>query len=138
MQSTEPFDFDSFKQEAMKELYKGKPLMGENGIFTPLLKHFLEATLQGEMDTHLKQEQAKSNPNRRNGTGKKQVRSSLGKFDLETPRDRASNYEPTIVPKRQTILTDQLESIVCKGFDKKIENVKLELPRFNQRFLWRV
>ena len=56
MQSTEPFDFDSFKQEAMKELYKGKPLMGENVIFTPLLKHFLEATLQGEMDTHLKEE----------------------------------------------------------------------------------
>jgi putative transposase len=118
MQSTEPFDFDSFKQEAMKELYKGKPLMGENGIFTPLLKHFLEATLQGEMDTHLKQEQAKSNPNRRNGTGKKQVRSSLGKFDLETPRDRASNYEPTIVPKRQTILTDQLESKIISMYGR--------------------
>lgn len=54
----------------MKELYKGKPLMGEGGIFTPLLKHFLEATLQGEIDTHLKEKQAKSNPNRRNGTGK--------------------------------------------------------------------
>ena len=28
-------------------------------------------------------------------------------------------------------------TIVCKGFDKNIENVKLELPHFNQRFLWR-
>ena len=118
MQPTEPFDFDSFKQEAMKELYKGKPLMGENGIFTPLLKHFLEATLQGELDTHLKQEQAKSNPNRRNGTGTKQVRSSLGKFDLETPRDRAGSYEPTIVPKRQTILTDQLESKIISMYGR--------------------
>jgi transposase-like protein len=118
MQSTEPFDFDSFKQEAMKELYKGKPLMGENGIFTPLLKHFLEATLQGEMDTHLKEEQAKSIPNRRNGIGKKQVRSSMGKFDLETPRDRTGSYEPTIVPKRQTILTDQLESKIISMYGR--------------------
>ena len=106
------------KLMSILKLYKGKPLMGENGIFTPLLKHFLEATLQGEMDTHLKQEQAKSNPNRRNGTGKKQLRSSLGKFDLETPRDRASNYEPTIVPKRQTILTDQLESKIVSMYGR--------------------
>lgn len=118
MQPTELFDFDSFKQEAMKELYKGKPLMGEDGIFTPLLKHFLEATLQGEMDTHLKEEQAKSNPNRRNGIGKKQVRSSMGKFDLETPRDRTGSYEPAIVPKRQTILTDQLESKILSMYGR--------------------
>jgi putative transposase len=118
MQTTDFFDFDSFKQEAIKELYKGKPLMGEGGIFTPLLKHFLEATLQGELDAHLKDEQAKSNPNRRNGTGKKQVRSSLGKFDLETPRDRAGSYEPTIVPKRQTILTDQLESKILSMYGR--------------------
>jgi putative transposase len=118
MQTTDSFDFDSFKQEAMKELYKGKPLMGEGGIFTPLLKHFMEATLQGELDAHLKEEQSKSNPNRRNGTGKKQVRSSMGKFDLETPRDRAGSYEPIIVPKRQTILTDQLESKIISMYGR--------------------
>lgn len=118
MQSTEPFDFNSFKQEAMKELYKGKPLMGEDGIFTPLLKHFLEATLQGELDAHLKEEHARSTPNRRNGSGKKQVRSSMGKFDLETPRDRTGSYEPTIVPKRQTILTDQLESKIISMYGR--------------------
>jgi putative transposase len=112
------FDYESFKQEALKELYAGKPLMGEGGIFTPLLKHFLEATLQGELDTHLREEQAKSNPNRRNGTGKKQVRSSMGQFDLETPRDRAGSYEPTIVPKRQTILTDQLEAKIISMYGR--------------------
>ncbi|MCP1383678.1 IS256 family transposase [Runella salmonicolor] len=112
------FDYESFKQEALKELYAGKPLMGENGIFTPLLKHFLEATLQGELDTHLREEQAKSNSNRRNGSGKKQVRSSMGKFDLETPRDRAGSYEPIIVPKRQTVLTDQLESKIISMYGR--------------------
>ncbi len=104
----------------MKELYKGKLLMDEDGIFTPLLKHFLEATLQGELDTHLKEEHARSTPNRRNGSGKKQVRSNTGKFDLETPRDPTGSYEPTIVPKRQTILTDQLESKIISMYGRRM------------------
>ena len=66
MQNSETFDFESFKAGAMKELYAGKPLMGEGGIFTPLLKHFLEATLEGELSSHLQEERAKSNSNRRN------------------------------------------------------------------------
>lgn len=98
MQKNQLFDFDAFKQEAMKELYDGKPLMGDGGIFTPLLKHFLEAGLESEMDNHLLKEKEKSNANRRNGTSKKEVRSSLGKFELETPRDRASSYEPSVIP----------------------------------------
>ncbi len=40
MQTAQNFDFEAFRQEALKELYEGKPLMGEGGIFTPLLKHF--------------------------------------------------------------------------------------------------
>jgi putative transposase len=94
MERKDQFDFESFKEGAMQDLYAGKLLMGEQGIFSPLLKHFLEATLQGEMDAHLKENKASMIPNRRSG---------MGKFELETPRDRLSDYEPTIVPKRQTI-----------------------------------
>ena len=52
------FDFESFKQEAIKGMYAGKPLNGEKGIFAPLLKHFLEAALAGELETHLQEEKA--------------------------------------------------------------------------------
>ena len=118
MQTAQNFDFEAFRQEALKELYEGKPLMGEGGIFTPLLKHFLEAGLESEMDNHLRQEKENSKVNRRNGTSKKEVRSNLGKFELETPRDRASSYEPSIVPKRQTILTDQLENKIISMYGR--------------------
>jgi putative transposase len=74
--------------------------------------------MQGEMISHLQEEQAKSNVNRRNGVSKKEVRSSIGKFDLETPRDRAGSYEPVIVPKRQTILTDQLEDKILSMYGR--------------------
>jgi putative transposase len=92
--------------------------MGEGGIFTPLLKHFLEATLQGEMSSHLQEDRAKANTNRRNGISKKEVRSSFGKFDLETPRDRNGSYQPSIVPRRQTILTDQLEDKILSMYGR--------------------
>jgi putative transposase len=118
MERKEQFDFESFKEGAMQDLYAGKPLMGEQGIFTPLLKHFLEATLQGEMDAHLRENKALLVANRRNGMSKKEVRSSIGKFELETPRDRLSEYEPTIVPKRQTILTDQLEDKILSMYGR--------------------
>jgi putative transposase len=118
MQNSENFDFESFKAGAMKDLYLGKPLMGDEGIFTPLLKHFLEATMQGEIASHLQEERANSKMNRRNGVSKKEVRSSLGKFEIETPRDRLGSYEPIIVPKRQTILTDQLEDKIISMYGR--------------------
>lgn len=118
MKKESNFDYEQFKEEALKALQSGKPIMGEEGIFTPLLKHFLEASLQGEMDEHLHEEKASSKSNRRNGLSKKEVRSNLGKFELETPRDRLGSYEPVIVPKRQTILTDQLEDKILSMYSR--------------------
>lgn len=106
--TTNDFDFESFKQAAIKGLYEGKPLTGENGLFAPLLKHFLESALDGEMDGHLVQTR-QTEQNRRNGKTTKTVKSSAGLLDLTTPRDRSGTYQPQIVPKRQVVLTPQLE-----------------------------
>jgi transposase-like protein len=88
MQTQSDFNFEDFKKEAIKGMYEGKPLNGEKGIFAPLLKHFLEAALQGEMDSHLKESKQQGEPNRRNGKATKRVKSLSGEFDLETSRDR--------------------------------------------------
>lgn len=108
---TDQFDFESFKQAAIKGLYEGKCLTGENGLFAPLLKHFLESALEGEMDGHLGQTRH-AEQNRRNGKTTKTVKSSAGLLDLTTPRDRSGTYQPQIVPKRQLVLTPQLEQKV--------------------------
>jgi transposase-like protein len=34
----------------------------------------------------------------------------VGSFEIETPQDRQSNFDPQIIKKRETILTDSLES----------------------------
>ncbi len=93
---TDNFDFESFKQAAIKSLYEGKPLTGENGLFAPLLKHFLESAPEGEMYGHLVQTR-QTEQNRRNGKTTKTVKSSAGLLDLTTPRDRSGSYQPQTV-----------------------------------------
>ena len=101
----------AFKQAAIKGLYEGKPLTGENGLFAPLLKHFLESALEGEMDEHHTQTRL-TEQNRRNSKTSKSVKSSAGPLELQRPRDRTGSYQPQIVPKRQVVLTIQLEQKV--------------------------
>lgn len=115
----EKFDYERFQQEAIQGLYEGKPLTGENGVFAPLLKHFLEKALEGEFNAHMLEEKAKDQPhggppskNRKNGKTSKQVKSLSGEFDLQTPRDREGNFDPKIVAKRQVIITEGLEQKV--------------------------
>lgn len=59
------------------------------------------------MEAHLG-ELERSRGNKRNGKGKKTVKSSFGSFEIETPQDRHSSFEPEIIKKRQTVLADQL------------------------------
>jgi transposase-like protein len=47
--------------------------------------------------------------NRKNGKSSKTMKSSVGTFDLDVPRDRNSSFEPEIVKKHQTHISEQLE-----------------------------
>ncbi len=112
MDHNKEFNFEAFKKQAIEGMYAGKPLNGEKGIFAPLLKHFLEAALEGELQSHLQEEKASGLINRKNGKSIKRVKSLSGEFDLETGRDRNSSFEPVILPKRQLIVTEELEEKV--------------------------
>jgi len=101
------FDFEAFSQKAIEDLKQGKPLTGSEGIFTPLLKMILEASLQGEMHSHI--EQTKSQKNRRNGKSTKQIESGLGSFELSTPRDRSGSFDPQTVGKRQVTISSDID-----------------------------
>jgi len=105
------FDFEGFEEEAIKRLERGDSLLGKGGVLTPLLKRFLEKALEGELDVHLEEGR---NDNRKNGRGKKQLRTSSGQFELETPRDRNGDFEPMIVKKREQFLGDDLEQKIIK------------------------
>lgn len=113
------FDFEAFKKDAIEKLRQGQPATGKEGIFQPLLKQFLEAALEAEIEEHL-DEPERIEGNRRNGKQVKKVRSSAGEFTLETPRDRSGSFEPQIVAKRQVIITEALEERVISLYSKGV------------------
>jgi len=92
----EEFNFDA----ALAALQDGHGLTGKDGILTPLIQQLTEAALQAEMAAHL---QSSGPANRRNGSGRKTIKSTTGSFDLATPRDRFGSFEPPLVKKHQTL-----------------------------------
>lgn len=104
----EEFDFEKFSKQAMEDLRAGKPLTGSDGVFTPLLKLFLEASLESEMEEHLKQTR-EPEQNRRNGKKSKNLQSSLGSFEILTPRDRTGSFTPKTVEKRQVSISSDID-----------------------------
>ncbi|MEO1927649.1 MAG: transposase [Nautiliaceae bacterium] len=44
------------------------------------------------------------------------VKSSSGKFELATPRDREGNFEPQIVKKHQTTISDEIEEKILSMY----------------------
>ncbi len=102
------FDLDSFIKEAGEQLRSGKPLVGAEGVFTPLLKRVIEASLEGELADHLK-DSKKEGKNRRNGHTRKNIQSSLGGFDIFSPRDRNASFEPQTISKRQRVISEDMD-----------------------------
>ncbi|KAF5056498.1 IS256 family transposase ISSde5 [anaerobic digester metagenome] len=101
----EDFDYKSFQAKALEQLKAGKPLLGKDGAFAPLLENLLNAALEGEMDVHMDEEERLSG-NRRNGYNRKQVQTSPGEVTVHTPRDRDSRFEPEFIKKRERILAE--------------------------------
>jgi len=101
------FDFN----DALKSLQAGKPLSGKDSI-TPLIKQLTEAALAAELDAHIETEESGNRPsNRKNGRSSKTIKSTSGSFELATPRDRAGTFEPQLIRKHQTHMSDEIE---CK------------------------
>ncbi len=106
---THSFDFD----QALQDLQSGKNLTGKDGILTPLIKQLTEAALQAELEQHLSDE---IQPNRKNGSTRKTIKTPSGNFELDTPRDRAGTFEPQLVKKNQTFLNNEIERKILSMF----------------------
>ena len=113
----EKFDFEEFARKAGEQLRAGKPFTGSDGVFTPLLKKILEASLEGELDEHLEETRTEKK-NRRNGRTQKNIQSSLGGFEIFSPRDRNSTFEPLTVGKRQRSLSSDIDKQIVALFGR--------------------
>lgn len=101
-------ELDKLQEKALAQLKSGESLFGTDGAFAPMLQSFIQAALEAEMDAHLDDEQREGG-NKRNGKGRKTIKSSAGSFEIETPQDRQSSFDPQLIKKRQTVLADSLQ-----------------------------
>ena len=123
-----------------KEVYKPKPMTeGKRNLIQGLLQEYdiqsaediqdalkdllsgtIQDMLETEMDEHLGYDryERSGEPNYRNGTKSKTVRSKYGEFEVDVPQDRQSSFEPQILPKRQkdiSSIDDKIISMYAKG-----------------------
>lgn len=137
-----------------KEVYKIPPLTeGKKNIIAGLLSEYdiktaediqealkdllgstIKSMMEAEMEEHLGyQKYARSDDvyddNYRNGTKKKNIRTTYGEFDIEVPQDRNSSFEPRIVKKRQKDISDidqKIISMYARGLTTRQISIKLK------------
>lgn len=92
----------------------------KDGLLKQLTKRLLEKALDTEMNSHLgySKHQRSNSSNARNGYSNKSLSTDTCNIDISIPRDRDSNFEPQIVPKRVTKingLDQKIISLYAKG-----------------------
>lgn len=95
---------------------EGLQLLGPQGVLTGLTKRITERAIDVELTDHLGYERGdprgRGSGNSRNGTSPKSVLTDAGGIDLDVPRDRASSFEPRLVPKGERRLSG-FNELVC-------------------------
>ena len=119
---------DEKKLKAMaQELAKGiKTPEDLTALSAHLTKLTVEAALTGELDFHLgygkHDVSGHGSGNSRNGYSTKKLLGNHGEIDIDTPRDRNGEFEPTLIKKGQSRITgmdDQILSLYAKGMSTR-------------------
>ncbi|EHK4824024.1 IS256 family transposase [Salmonella enterica subsp. enterica serovar Abony] len=103
------------------ELAKGLKTEADLNAFSRMLtKLTVETALNAELTDHLGHEKnaPKAGSNTRNGYSSKTLLCDDGEIELNTPRDRENTFEPQLIKKNQTRITQmdsQILSLYAKG-----------------------
>ena len=106
-------ELEKMAKSLAKSIKTEDDLSALSALSAQLTKLTVEAALGAEMEEHLGyvKNQQTNKLNARNGYTKKLVKGSHGEIEISTPRDRDSSFEPMLVKKGQSRLTQ---------FDKQI------------------
>ncbi|AAS60293.1 MULTISPECIES: IS256 family transposase [Yersinia pseudotuberculosis complex] len=104
------------------ELAKGLKTEADLNAFSRMLtKLTVETALNAELTEHLGHEKntPKSGSNTRNGYSSKTLLCDDGEIELNTPRDRENTFEPQLIKKNQTRIT-QMDSQILSLYAKSM------------------
>jgi transposase-like protein len=91
-------------------------------LFRETIAAFLESGLEAELDTELGyapyDHAHKSTDNSRNGHSSKTLRTSFGDTEIAIPRDRKGEFDPQILKKNQTSISQDIETKILSMYAK--------------------
>lgn len=108
------------------EQYQPKSVEEMQAALKDLFGPMFESMLKGEMNHHLGYESndkgQKETENRRNGYGKKVVKTTAGEVEIAVPRDREGLFEPQLIPKRKrdvSSIEDKVIAMYTRGMSQR-------------------
>ncbi|NRG43912.1 IS256 family transposase [Bacillus sp. CRN 9] len=108
------------------EQYQPKSVEDMQNALKDIFGPMFESMLKGEMNHHLGYESndktEKETSNRRNGYGRKSVKTTAGEVEITVPRDREGSFEPQLIPKRKrdvSAIEDKVISMYAKGMSQR-------------------
>ena len=91
-------------------------------LFKETIAEFMENGLEAELDDELGYSRYdyrnKSTDNSRNGHSSKTLRTSFGDVEVSIPRDRKGEFEPQILKKNQTSISQDIEEKILSMYAK--------------------
>lgn len=99
-------------------------------LFKETIAEFMENGLDAELEDELGYSKYdyknKDTENSRNGHSKKTLKTSFGNIEVETPRDRTGEFEPQLLKKNQTSITQDVEEKILSMYAKGMTTSDIE------------
>ena len=116
---------EAARREKIRELLE---MAGVNGmddiqqLFRETIAEFMENGLDSELDEHLGYDRydtkEKATDDSRNGHSSKTLRTSFGDTTIQIPRDRKGEFDPVILRKNQTSISQDVEAKIISMYAK--------------------
>ena len=103
---------------------------GIQSLFKETIAEFMENGLEAELDDELGYSKYdyknKDTDNSRNGHSSKTLRTSFGDVEVSVPRDRKGEFEPKVLKKNQTSISQDIEEKILSMYAKGMTTSDIE------------
>jgi len=99
-------------------------------FFNELFKEGINQLLKAEMTDHLGYEKhskdGDNSGNSRNGDYPKTLKTNLGEITLNVPRDRNGEFDPKVVPKHESRLSDEIAQVIIGLYSRGMSTTDIQ------------
>ena len=121
------------RRSKIRELLQASNISSTDDIqnlFKETIAEFMENGLDAELDDELGYSKYdyknKDTDNSRNGHSSKTLRTSFGDVEVSVPRDRKGEYEPQLLKKNQTSISQDIEEKILSMYAKGMTTSDIE------------